>query len=251
MASAGGSSRKAAVERAYGDAQAASALRRTIHEAGLALLQGLRTAGLDPLLVDSGYKGRHLWCLFPAPEAAARARAVGRAWALALTPASSELTVEVFPKQDRVPPGGLGNLIKLPLGIHRRTGRRCVLLDDRGQPLDDPWERVRSVRKVPLTAVRLPPPRLIPRGGVAKEPPVEPGPVDTPGGDGASSAADPIPSANLRAAFSEADLHAMPRLKLGPWPKPPPARSTRAASSGASGSCSSTPWVTSRRGWRR
>jgi len=35
-----------------------------------------------------------------------------------------DTSVELFPKQSRVPTGSLGNLIKLPLSFHRKTGRR-------------------------------------------------------------------------------------------------------------------------------
>lgn len=37
---------------------------------------------------------------------------------------------EVFPKQVRVTEGGFGNLVKLPLGVHRKTGQRSYFLDD-------------------------------------------------------------------------------------------------------------------------
>ena len=90
---------KAAVRRATGDAGRARDLRRRIHQAGLALLEGLRAAGFDPLLVDSGYKGRHLWCVLPEPALAGRVRALGEGWARALAPADPELAVEVFPRQ--------------------------------------------------------------------------------------------------------------------------------------------------------
>lgn len=37
---------------------------------------------------------------------------------------------EVFPKQVKVTEGGFGNLVKLPLGIHKKTGKRSYFLDD-------------------------------------------------------------------------------------------------------------------------
>ena len=210
---------KEAVRRATGDAARAKDLRRRIHQVGLELLQGLRAAGFDPLLVDSGYKGRHLWCLLPAPEPAGRVRALGEGWARALAPADPELVIEVFPRQDRVPPGRLGNLIKLPLGVHLKTGRRCVLLDDAGQPLPDPWERLRAVSKIASSDVRRPPPTL-----------VRPSPSPPSGGDGGPSGREPaateaaqepaardprsqaLPQAPAPAPFAEADLEARPRL---------------------------------------
>ena len=36
----------------------------------------------------------------------------------------------MFPKQIKVVEGGFGNLVKLPLGVHRKTGQRSYFLDD-------------------------------------------------------------------------------------------------------------------------
>lgn len=45
------------------------------------------------------------------------------------SPAFPFLTVELFPKQDKVREGdGLGNLMRLPLGIHRKTGKSGVFI---------------------------------------------------------------------------------------------------------------------------
>ena len=63
----------------------------------------------------SGNKGFHVWLVFAQYVSAADARKLGRA-VLALT----ELDCEVFPKQDSTK--DLGNLVKLPGGVHRKTG---------------------------------------------------------------------------------------------------------------------------------
>jgi hypothetical protein len=63
------------------------------------------------------------------------------------------LHLEFFPKQASVKGKGLGNLIKLPLGIHRRTGRRSQLLDDQGAALADPLGELRAVSRCPRTTV--------------------------------------------------------------------------------------------------
>jgi hypothetical protein len=59
----------------------------------------------------------------------------------------AELELEFFPRQAELTGRGLGNLIKLPLGIHRRSGRRSQLLDAAGRPLADPFAGLRSVRR--------------------------------------------------------------------------------------------------------
>ena len=50
-----------AIQDAVGNAERTRGLRADLAAAGLALQQQLRALGLDPLFVDSGWKGRHLW----------------------------------------------------------------------------------------------------------------------------------------------------------------------------------------------
>jgi hypothetical protein len=53
---------------------------------------------------------------------------------------------EVFPNCDRVKGKGFGPLIKLPLGIHKRTNRRCLFLDRDGNPLPDQMMALSQIR---------------------------------------------------------------------------------------------------------
>jgi hypothetical protein len=87
------------------------------------------------LLEDSGSKGYHLWMLFDQPYLAMDVHKVGRVIA-------NELGLqkrEIFPKQGSISGTSLGSLIKLPLGIHRKTGERCLFLDDEFKPIMDQW----------------------------------------------------------------------------------------------------------------
>jgi len=61
---------KDALGKAAGDEPSIRSLRAEIHEEGVRLLRRMRELGLDPVLEDSGYKGRHLWCFLPAPMSA-------------------------------------------------------------------------------------------------------------------------------------------------------------------------------------
>jgi hypothetical protein len=142
-----------ALVAAEGDGVAAARLRAEVADEGLRLLAALHALGLDPLFEASGFKGRHLWLFFDAPMAAARVVAVGRQLVTRLRPASPRLALELFPKQSQVRDGGVGNLVKLPLGLHLGSGRRAALLDDAGHPLADPFARVRGVRRVSLAAL--------------------------------------------------------------------------------------------------
>ena len=80
-----------------------------------------------------------------------------RRWLLDVVRAAGALPegirVESFPNLDRVKDEGFRPLVKLPLGVHSRTGRRCALLDERGEPVDDPFETIRSLPRLPAEVV--------------------------------------------------------------------------------------------------
>jgi hypothetical protein len=77
------------------------------------------------------------------------AKKCGDLLASRLPPLPPEVTVEVFPKQATVRPGSLGNLIKLPLGMHRRTGQRGLFIQPDGQPYADQLGLLAQVAKAP------------------------------------------------------------------------------------------------------
>ena len=164
---------KRAIQDVLGDAERTRVLRAELAAAGIAFHRRLRELGLDPLFVDSGWKGRHFWCFLPKPMPAGEVLAWGTAMVAALRPESPNLSVEFFPKQAAVSQeggrAGLGNLVKLPLGLHLASQRRAVVLDEGGQPLSDPWPRLRSMRRVglPSPPVALPPLAYAPRPDVA------------------------------------------------------------------------------------
>lgn len=182
-----------ALDHAEGDAVRTRDLRRVLHTEGLRMLQQLQALGLDPLLIDSGHKGRHLWLFLDQPTPATEARHAGRALLGALSPDDPRISVELFPKQDRVAHGGLGNLVKLPLGVHLRTGRRAALLDDHGEPLLEPFARLRTIRGRPL-------PTHLPQPGPAPQV-EEPAPPTPP--------APPVPEAPR---WTEGDFDADPEV---------------------------------------
>lgn len=108
-----------------------------LHQHSMALLQMARQRGLNVYLEDSGGKGRHLWCFFGQPISAKVARRFCSLWAQMAGQPPQGVSLELYPKQIHVQPDQLGNLIKLPLGIHKGSGRRGEFLDDSGAPHED------------------------------------------------------------------------------------------------------------------
>jgi CHC2 zinc finger len=67
-----------------------------------------------PTVLEASRRGGHLWVHLVEPTPA---QAV-RTW---LLPFAMEASVELYPKQDWLAPGGSGSLIRLPLGMHRQS----------------------------------------------------------------------------------------------------------------------------------
>jgi len=140
---------KRALEKAGKQPGTLQGLIKKTHFAARRIVDSLASVGLTGYIEDSGHKGRHVWVFFNEPVPAKPVRRLGLAL-VEHSGATSEnnITVEVFPRQTRVKQGGLGNLIKLPLGVHRLTTRRCLLLDPDGNPVQDPLGLLRSAQRM-------------------------------------------------------------------------------------------------------
>ncbi len=102
-------------------------------------------AGLTSIAELSGGKGYHLW--FPA-EAPVPASLMKKAMLMLIRDLAADckcFTMEVFPKQDKLSGKGFGNLVKLPLGIHRGTGRNSRLIPTKSTRMEDQFALLRMV----------------------------------------------------------------------------------------------------------
>lgn len=85
--------------------------------------------GMEALVEFSGGKGFHFWYFF---DPSIPAKLAKQALEVIASPVSKDVStfhLEVFPKQDQLSGKGFGNLVKLPLGVHRLTGKRSVFLE--------------------------------------------------------------------------------------------------------------------------
>jgi hypothetical protein len=80
--------------------------------------------------LEHSRRGGHLWLFFETPLSGREIRAVGRG----LLGYFNIDSVELFPKQDQLK-SGPGSLVRLPFGIHRRSGQRYGFYDTKGRPL--------------------------------------------------------------------------------------------------------------------
>jgi tetratricopeptide (TPR) repeat protein len=116
-----------------------------VHQAACRLLDLGAAQDLPMVLEDSGFKGRHVWIFLETPIPAGVAKKCGDLLVAKLLPLPPEVNVEVFPKQGTVPRGSLGNLIKLPLGLHKRTGLRAQFIQPDGALVADPLQFAMNV----------------------------------------------------------------------------------------------------------
>jgi hypothetical protein len=106
----------------------------------------LRRFNIPHLTEFSGKKGYHIWVFFDKPYPNHVARVLASAVAF---------EHEIFPKQDRVGEGKLGNLIKAPLGKHQATENWCLFLDKDLQPEKDQYGTLAGIRPInPLEIIK-------------------------------------------------------------------------------------------------
>jgi len=104
--------------------------------------------GLDPLIEFSGGKGFHFWFCFEAPVEAVKAKRMLESIVNPFSKDLSAFNLEVFPKQGQLSGKGLGNLVKLPLGVHRVTGRRSYFVECHHRTLESQLDFLSNIRLI-------------------------------------------------------------------------------------------------------
>ena len=112
-----------------------------------------RVNDIEPLVERSrSGKGAHLWLIFEETVSAVAARRFGTAL---LTKGADSINQKDFssydrmlPAQDHMPPGGLGNLIALPLQGKALQDGNSVFVDENWKAYEDQWEVLRNVSRI-------------------------------------------------------------------------------------------------------
>ena len=96
--------------------------------------------------------GAHVWIFFVEPIPAFKARRLGIAILTESMTRNGRMSFNsydrFFPNQDRIPEGGLGNLVALPLQGKARKNLNSVFVDDNFLAYKDQWAFLYSINKV-------------------------------------------------------------------------------------------------------
>lgn len=96
----------------------------------------LEDKGMRSYIEFSGFRGYHVWLFLkewiPVRFANMFTDRIEEEIVL-----DDDLTVECFPNKVRLKAGRFGQVLKLPYGLHVRSGRRSCFIDDDGEPVTD------------------------------------------------------------------------------------------------------------------
>lgn len=96
--------------------------------------------------------GGHLWFFFENNISASTARKFGSSLLTYSMQQRHEISFKsydrLFPNQDTMPKGGLGNLIALPLQKFAREKGNAVFIDDKFEPYKDQWKFLCNIQKL-------------------------------------------------------------------------------------------------------
>ncbi len=117
----------------FRDRKLSAAERNQLRREGVYMLGRIKELGVERNMVGlaefSGGKGYHFWYPVREPVPAQWMRGALRSLVNKVKDDISCFSMEIFPKQDKISGKGFGNLVKLPLGIHRKTGKPSWFLD--------------------------------------------------------------------------------------------------------------------------
>lgn len=137
------------------DAQQKETLLQKTHLDAVRILTGARKMGIECYIEDSGNRGRHCWFFFAEPVMNSRARQLAQLLAKTTGLPTEDITWEFSPGSLRIKPGKYGPLVKLPFGVHLRSGNRSCFLNEHGQVVEEPFSYLRQVKKIAAATLNM------------------------------------------------------------------------------------------------
>lgn len=124
-----------------------TAFRHTCSETGVSIAVERSRSG----------NGAHVWCFFRSPVSATLARKLGNLLLTETMNRRHEIHFKsydrLFPNQDKMPTGGFGNLIALPLQGQARRHGNSVFIDENFQAYSDQWAFLSGIKKMDISEI--------------------------------------------------------------------------------------------------
>ena len=112
-----------------------------------------RQMGLTAYIEYSGNRGYHVWLFFTEWIPTRYANMLGDIIEKKLE-ADNEISIEFFPNKTRIKPGKFGQVLKIPYGVHGKTGERSYFLDESGIPVLEVDRAMDGFAKAALSDVK-------------------------------------------------------------------------------------------------
>ena len=115
----------------------------------------LKSLNVPSYMEFSGRRGFHLWIFFNKLEQAAGVRRSFNEILKTAPKVNEYIGWEFFPKQDTLLEGRFGNLVKLPLQLHRKSGDYSYFVDDEFNPINglQDIEQYELIHDIPTPAI--------------------------------------------------------------------------------------------------
>lgn len=146
-------SKKILLQYDYGSSEF-NAYKQNVAEYASKLCKILHRMGMTGYIEDSGFCGYHVWVFFTGWIPVRYINRFTECVQKELGDSGDGITMEVFPNSARIRAGKFGQKIRLPLGVHIRTGNRSYFIDVQFRPITDYKDYFSGVAKFSLNAVQ-------------------------------------------------------------------------------------------------
>lgn len=110
--------------------------------------------GMQGYVEYSGCRGYHVWLFFSEWIQTRYANMFCEMLEKRLGNTEDEIQLEYFPNKTRIKPGKFGQVLKLPYGVHSKTGEQSYFLDVHGNPIGELDPFLDSIATFSISAIK-------------------------------------------------------------------------------------------------
>ena len=129
------------------------ACMKNAYRKALEIQKLLEEKGMHSYIEYSGFRGYHVWLFMSEWIPVRFANLLTESVDIVLT-SEDAVSVECFPNKVRLKTGRFGQVIKIPYGIHVRSGKRSCFIDDNGEPITEIDQFINTLASYSLSAIR-------------------------------------------------------------------------------------------------